>query len=82
MTDEKADQRGRKQQAVAALRHWRAFLTACRREGMDDVTLLTALGVNVGKLLVEEYPQHARLWVSGLDSQVRQELQLLEQEPS
>ncbi len=39
MPDEDAE-RHEKQQEEAVLRHWRAFLAACKQEEMDDVTFL------------------------------------------
>ena len=45
------------------------------------MTFLSALGVNVGDLLVD-HPQHAETWLERLRRQVREELDLQQQAPS
>ena len=80
MPEEDAD-RQQKGHEVAALRHWKTFLAACKQEGMDDVTFLASLGANVETLLLE-HPEHAEPWLARLNCNLRQELDLRRQEPS
>ena len=82
MPDEDAEREHQKKMELDILRHWRAFLAACKQEEMDDVTFLAALSANVGQLLMEEYPEHAEVLLSRLNRQVREELQLRSQQPS
>ena len=78
---EAEDQDRLKEHEAAVFRHWHAFLAACKREGMDEVTFLSSLGANVGNLLLE-HPEHAGPWLERLGRQVRGELHLRVQEPS